>query len=116
MQKQLTRLNTPSQLLEFTVADKISSGEDFGPSEITHKHEMHDGKGQKTDIQMLTLPLVSMALICLHLLFHEHLIMHLGCVSTCATTQLEACQYARRRSNDLTETCTSSRKEANTRT
>jgi hypothetical protein len=33
----------------------------------------------------------------------------LGCVSTCATTQLEACQYARRRSNDQTETCTSSR-------
>jgi hypothetical protein len=40
----------------------------------------------------------------------------LGCVSTCATTQLEACQYARRRSNDQTETWTSSRKEANTRT
>jgi hypothetical protein len=40
----------------------------------------------------------------------------LGCVSTCATTQLEARQYARRRSNDQTETCTSSRKEANTRT
>jgi hypothetical protein len=39
-----------------------------------------------------------------------------GCVSTCATTQLEACQYARRRSNDQMETCTSSRKEANTRT
>jgi hypothetical protein len=28
-----------------------------------------------------------------------------GCVSTCATTQLEACQYARRRSNDQTQTC-----------
>jgi hypothetical protein len=38
--------------------------------------------------------------------------MSLGCVSTCATTQLEACQYARRRSNDQAETCTSGRKEA----
>jgi hypothetical protein len=49
--------------------------------------------------------------------FRRHaLLRSLGCVSTCATTQLEACQYARRRSNDQAETCTSSRKVANTRT
>jgi hypothetical protein len=49
IQKQLTELNTPSGLLEFTVTDEISSGEDFEPSEITRKHEMHDKNWEGTD-------------------------------------------------------------------
>jgi hypothetical protein len=46
--KQLTEMNTPSELLEFTVTDEIS-GEDCEPFEITRKHEMHDKNWEGTD-------------------------------------------------------------------
>jgi hypothetical protein len=49
MQQQLTRPNTPSQLLEFTLTGQISYyNEDFEPSEIIRKDTTPDGNLRAT--------------------------------------------------------------------
>jgi hypothetical protein len=50
----------------------VVSGEDFEPPKIISKGKMPD---EDLGIQMVTLPFVSMVLICLYLPLHDHLII-----------------------------------------
>jgi hypothetical protein len=92
MQQQLTRMNTPSQLVEFTLTGQIS----YPNKILNHLRSFAKSRclmrirtGPKTGIEMLTEPLVPMVLICLHLSLSEHLITSLLPEST-ARNSLEA--------------------------